>query len=132
MSAQNPAQYSSPVEYLKQLIGLGLWYSRPMPCFGGGVWILKPVEAGGNSIPGYTASGVAWVSFDEIEELPTQLPQPESDAAMLALFKDHLEDRWVVFGVDCAGGMGPADFIGLWTTLDEAIADINDFYFGDS
>lgn len=75
---------------------------------------------------------MAWVSFDEIEELPTQLPQPESDAAMLALFKDHLEDRWVVFGVDCAGGMGPADFIGLWTTLGEAIADINDFYFGDS
>lgn len=46
MSTQNPAQYSIPVEYLKQLTGLGLWYSRPMPCFGGGVWILKPVDAG--------------------------------------------------------------------------------------
>ena len=40
-------------------------------------------------------------------------------------------DRWQVHGQDCAGGLGPADFINEWQTPEEAVKDILDFYFGD-
>lgn len=41
------------------------------------------------------------------------------------------QNRWQVDGQDCAGGMGPANFIDEWQTAEEAIKDILDFYFGD-
>lgn len=50
---------------------------------------------------------------------------------MLAFYKHKYADKWIVYAVDCAGGMGPADFVDIWDTPEEAIADIKDFYFGD-
>lgn len=131
MSADNLEEYSIPQKYLKQLSELGLWYSPPMKCFGGGVWINKPVVAGGNSIPNYEPPGVIVIRYEN-EEAGPYLPQPDSDAPLVALYKDRSTDCWVVWGVGCSGGMGPADFVGLWTTLEDAIDDIADFYFGDS
>ncbi len=106
-----------PKEYLKKLIECGLWHSKPMGCFGGGVWIVKPSTTKGNRIPDYE---------------PCNVPhQPESDAPLLSLSPDTQDNKWVVLGVDGAGGMSAADFVTIWNTLDEAIADIKDFYFGD-
>jgi hypothetical protein len=54
---------------------------------------------------------------------------PDIDAPMLKFL--FANDTWQVHGQDCAGGMGPADFIDEWSTPEEAVQDILDFYFGD-
>lgn len=54
---------------------------------------------------------------------------PELDAPMLKFF--FYDGKWQVHGQDCAGGMGPADFIDEWSSPADAVKDIVDFYFGD-
>ncbi|MBS1954922.1 MAG: hypothetical protein JST89_12090 [Cyanobacteria bacterium SZAS-4] len=116
-----------PAEYLKKLTECGLWHSKPMGCFGGGVWIVKPSSSKGNKIPDYEPSGLVFID-DGGEAVPEQ---PDSDAPMLSLSPDTQDNKWVVLGVDGVGGMSAADFVTIWDTLDEAIEDIKDFYFGD-
>ncbi len=108
-------------EYLNQLREAGLHVSHPIPAFGSGVWVCKPKSTPGHSIPEIKTG---YVTIDD------DGPQcPELDAPMLKFM--HLDDVWRVDGQDSSGGMGPADFIDEWTTPQEAIRDILDFYFGD-
>jgi hypothetical protein len=108
--------------YLNQLRKVGLHVSYPIPAFAMGVWVCKPKAVQGHNIPGYKTGYVT------IDDDGPQCPD-EIDAPMLKLM--CLENIWRVDGQDCAGGMGPADFINEWSTPEEAINDILDFYFGD-
>ncbi|MFN8551466.1 MAG: hypothetical protein U0103_08270 [Candidatus Obscuribacterales bacterium] len=40
--------FAIPAMYLQQLLDMGLWYSPPIQCFGGGAWIYKPNSTPGN------------------------------------------------------------------------------------
>jgi len=108
-------------KYLNQLRAAGLHVSHPIGAFRGGVWVCKPTSTHGHTIPGYSGGYVS---------LGDDPPCPEIDAPMLKFF--FLNSKWQVHGQDCAGGMGPADFIDEWSTPEEALKDILDFYFGNA
>ncbi len=110
-------------KHLNQLRSAGLFVSHPFGAFLGGVWVVKPVSTAGNNILGYSNGG--YISIDDAPLCP------DSDAPMLKFICVD-EGRWQVDGQDCAGGMGPADFIDEWATAEDAIKDILDFYFGES
>lgn len=110
-------------KYLNQLRSAGLFVSHPFGAFLGGVWVVKPTSTSGNHISGYSNGG--YISLDGAPQCP------DRDAPMLKFICVD-EHQWRVDGQDCAGGMGPADFIDEWTTAEDAIADILDFYFGNS
>jgi len=40
-------------------------------------------------------------------------------------------DKWQVHLQECIPDLGEADFIDEWSTPEEAVKDILDFYFGD-
>jgi hypothetical protein len=40
-------------------------------------------------------------------------------------------DIWIVSAQDCAGGMGFVDFQNCWSSPDESVQGILDFYFGN-
>ncbi len=110
-------------EYLEQLRKAGLFVSSPYsPTHGfpDGVRVGKPTSTPGNGIPGYQDGYIV------IGDAP--LP-PEMDAPMVVLFS--MNDKWYVFAVDCSGGMGLGDFQNEWSTPQDAIQDILDFYLGD-
>lgn len=108
-------------KYLDQLRSAGLHVSHPIPAFGDGVWICKPTTTPGHKVPGLEGGYIT---------LEGEGPGcPDIDAPMLAFF--YHNDKWIVSGQDYAGGMGPADFIDEWETLEEAVNDILDFFFGD-
>lgn len=107
-------------KFLTKLRDAGLHVSDPIPAFRNGVWVCKPIATTGHNIPGYEGG---YITIGEGAECP------DIDAPMLKFM--HLEDKWQVHGQDSAGGMGPADFINEWSTADEAVKDILDFYFGD-
>ncbi len=110
-------------KYLDQLRGAGLFVSPPYsPTHGfpDGVRVGKPTSTRGNAIPGHQDGYIV------IGDAP--LP-PEMDAPMVVLFS--MNNKWIVFAVDCSGGMGLGDFQNEWTTPQEAIQDILDFYLGD-
>jgi hypothetical protein len=109
-------------KYLVQLRSAGLFVSHPFGAFLGGVWVVKPISTAGHNIAGYKNGG--YISLDDAPLCP------DSDAPMLKFICID-QNRWQVDGQDCAGGMGPADFIDEWLTAEEAIKDILDFYFGD-
>lgn len=119
-----------PEKYLNQLRDLGLWFTAAPHCFNHGVRIYKPIEAGGNGFNGFEVTDTVRL-LEENGELVTERLNPKSDAAVLVFHQD-VDETWVVYGVDCVGGMGPADFVNVWDSAEEAIADIKDFYFGDS
>lgn len=116
-----------PQEYLSQLYDLGLWLFAAPHCYNYGVRIYKPITAGGNGAPDYAPAGVV----NLLEEAGEETLSPKSDAPALFFFQDPNDGVWIVYGVEGAGGLLPADFITQWKTAEEAIADIKDFYFGD-
>lgn len=120
-----------PQTYLDRLRELGLWWYVAPHCFNYGVRIYKPLSAGGNGNADYEP--IELVTFlDSDGESKMQTLSPESDAPVLIFFhQPGHAPSWIVYGVDCSGGMGPADFVNTWSTAEEAIADIKDFYFGD-
>lgn len=107
-------------KYLRELRNAGLHVSHAMDCFDGGVWVCKPTTTPGNAIPGYKGGYIT---------IGDELPCPDTDAAMVAFM--HQSDGWIVSAIDCAGGMGYGDFENRWSTAEEAIKDILDFYFGN-
>ncbi len=112
-----------PDRYLKQLINSGLFVSEPFPeghVWEHGVRVGKPTAAKGNLIPGYEAGYVTM--GDEVEP-------PEMDAPYVVLFSKGKE--WFVRAQECIPKPGHGDFTNVWTTADEAVQDILDFYFGD-
>lgn len=110
-----------PEEYLEQLRAAGLHVSAPKPALFDGVWVCKPTTTPGNSIPGFEGGYIA---------LGDEPQCPYIDAPMLRFYFHN--EKWKVNGQDCAGGMGPSDFIDEWATPEEAVQDVLDFYFGDS
>lgn len=110
-----------PEKYVQRLRSTGLFVSEPWPIthvFSDGVLVGKPVGVSGNSIPGYSSRytnvGAGSVEFD---------------ASPVRLFSNG--ERWFVDAVDYAPGPGPGDFLDEWKSVDEAVNDILDFYFGD-
>ena len=109
-----------PELYLDELRARGLHVSHPIGALRGGVWVCKPTTTPGNNIPGYSGGYIS---------LGDEPPCPDIDAPMLKFF--ILNNKWQVHGQDCAGGMGPADFIDEWSTPEEAVDDILSFFFHD-
>lgn len=109
-----------PEKNLQQLRDAGLHVSSSRPALCDGVWVCKPLTTRGNNIPGFEDGYIA---------LEGEIPCPDIDAPMLRFYFHN--DGWNVNGQDCAGGKGPADFINIWPTAEEAVKDILDFFFGD-
>jgi hypothetical protein len=109
-----------PAEYLDHLRNAGLLVSEPFVphhrSFPNGYAIGKPQAVGGNAIPGFEA----YWGDDDI--------QVDAPAVML-----HAEaGRWIVTAHENIPDPGSGDFVHVFATPDEAIADILDFFFGDS
>jgi len=45
--------------------------------------------------------------------------------------QDDIRGTWFVLAEDYCPAPGPGDFVDEWTSPDEAVKDILDFYFGD-
>lgn len=111
-------------QYVHRLREAGLFVSEPYPKGHGwehGVRIGKPSTKPGNSIPGYDA---AYITIGDAPE------PPEMDAPMVVLYSTG--ESWIVHSQECAPKLGPGDFQDVWPSLEEAVKDILDFYFGDS
>lgn len=107
--------------YLDKLTNAGLHVSPPVKAFRDGVWVGKPTSTNGNSIEGYKAGYVV---------IGNDPAPPKMDAPMLKFHKSGAE-TWIVRGDDYVGGQGPGDFKNEWETVEEAIEDILDFFFGE-
>lgn len=108
--------------HLNVLREAGLHVSSPKALLGGEWrWVTKPVSTSGNNLPGYESG---YVSLGDEPQCP------DTDAPMLKLGYDG--KRWEVEGINCAGGMGPGDFVTYWGNPEDALDDILDFFFGDS
>lgn len=107
-------------KYLDELRAAGLHVSDPIQAFGNGVWVCKPVSTPGHTVPNFTGGYVS---------LGDDAPCPDLDAPMLKFFL--LDGKWQVHGQDCVGKLGPDDFINEWTSPEDAVKDILDFFFGD-
>ncbi|MBS1955286.1 MAG: hypothetical protein JST89_13960 [Cyanobacteria bacterium SZAS-4] len=118
-------------KYLDRLIEMGLWHSEPIHLFNGGVRVRKPIETTGNNIAGSDHGLVDFVSEDSDEAKAKEVLIEVSDAPMILFYHDEEAGKWVVSAVDGCGGMLPGDFVNTWDTAEEALKDIEDFYFGD-
>jgi len=78
----------------------------------------KPISAGGYSLPEYECH---W-SNGEGEDVVV-------DAPVLQLH--FSEGRWHVTVHEYEPGPGPGDFVHGYSTIDQAVEDIIDYYFGD-
>ncbi|MBZ0186266.1 MAG: hypothetical protein K8F91_08470, partial [Candidatus Obscuribacterales bacterium] len=110
--------------YLQKLRDAGLFVSSPYsPTHGwpDGVRVGKPTTTRGNSIPGYKA-GYIVIGPDADEP-------PEMDAPMVVLYS--VDNKWIVHSQECVPKLGPGDFVNVWSTPEEAISDILDFFLGD-
>lgn len=102
--------------HLKRLLDRGLLTSEPFPKNHGwedGVRIGKPTEIDGNFIP----------------EHSYKFMRVETNAPTVVLYAR--DNDWIVFAQDFNPTKGPGDFQNVWSSLEEAIDDILDFYFGD-
>lgn len=108
-----------PSHYLDRLRAAGLLVSEPFISthlsFPDGHSVGKPQSVGGNSIPGFEAF---WGDENILLDAP-------------AVFFHATDDHWIVTAQEYMPGPGPGDFTHCFTTPDEAVADILDFYFGD-
>lgn len=108
-------------KHLEKLRSAGLHVSHPINAFCNRVWVCKPVTTSGNCILAYKCSG-----YRPIDDGSTC---PDIDAPMVAFFFEQA--KWIVNAQECAGELGPADFINEWDGAELAVRDILDFYFGD-
>jgi hypothetical protein len=110
-----------PEQQIDRLRAAGLVVSEPFSsehqAYPNGLLVAKPVSVSGNSIPGYDSS----FGFE-----PNVVAV---DAPVVKIFANN--DKWFVESYDCVPAPGPGDFLDEWNTLEEAIADILDLYFGD-
>lgn len=106
-----------PERHLDRLREAGLLVSQPFVfyhvAFPGGVTVGKPASVAGHSLPGYETG---W-------DLDVTL-----DAPTLWFHSDG--EKWLVTSHDYFPGPGLGDFVDVWDTPEEAVADILDFYFG--
>lgn len=108
-----------PEQSIQRLRSAGLFVSDPWPSshvWPDNVLIGKPTGVPGNSIPDYTTF---FGLHDPIE----------FDAPPVRLWFDG--EKWLVLAEEYIPGPGPGDFLDEWDTIDEAVDDILDFYFGD-
>jgi hypothetical protein len=115
------AKLSEPC--VQKLKNAGLFLSRPAPS--SHVWpefilVGKPVDVPGNHIPGYSTAYV--LDFDQRTEI-------SFDAPPVRVWFDG--EFWFVLAEDYCPGPGPGDFLDEWSTQEQAVEDILDFYFGD-
>jgi hypothetical protein len=107
-----------PESALDRLRAAGLLVSEPFVsdhrAFPDGVTVCKPASVPGHSIAGY--------------ECYWGMDGPLIDAPGLRLHTDGV--TWFVTSDDYIPGPGPGDFVNIWSTVDEAVSDILDFYFG--
>jgi hypothetical protein len=107
-----------PVRHLDRLRAAGLLISEPFVpghvAFPDGVVVAKPASLPGHSLPGYEA----WWGMSGVR----------LDAPGLYFHSDG--SKWFVTSHDYVPGPGPGDFVNVWNTPEQAVADILDFYFG--
>lgn len=101
--------------HLGKLREAGLYVSKIFPTghrWQGGVRVAKPKGVGGNVVPDYV------LTCDSLE----------LNAPSIMFIQNG--DKWDVFTQECVP-QGPNDLNNLWSTLEEAVEDILEFYFGD-
>jgi hypothetical protein len=107
-----------PDKYLNQLRAAGLLTSEPFVpdhvAFPDGVIVAKPSSVRGHSLPDYECG---WGMGDLTLNAPG-----------LCFHCDN--GKWFVTSHDYIPGPGPGDFVNEWSSPEEAVADILDFYFG--
>jgi hypothetical protein len=108
-----------PERYLDKLRAAGLLISKLFVpnhrWFPGGVIVSKPTSVAGHSLPGYEAR---W----GITEITLNAP---------SLWFHCDGDKWFVTSHDYIPGPGLGDFVNEWSSPEEAVADILDFFFGN-
>jgi len=109
-----------PAAYLDRLRNAGLLVSEPFlsshRAFPDGHIVGKPQSVGGNAIAGFECY---WGDAHILLDAPT-------------LFLHADSGHWVVTADEYAPGPGLGDFVHVWPSADQAIADILDFFFSDS
>ena len=107
-------------EYLAQLRERGLLASTPFSAertLAHGVWVMKPAITEGNSVPEYDMG-----YRDSSGTTPCNAPP------ILIIPEDG---KWAVWMQEGIPAMRPGDFKNHWSTEQEAIDDVLDFYFGN-
>jgi hypothetical protein len=111
-----------PEHCLNRLRAAGLLVSEPyVPnhvAWPDGVAVGKPESVRGNCIPGTKAY---WGASG-----------PVVDAPCPCLHFDSRSGKWVVTVHEYIPGPGPGDFVNVWDTPEEAVADILDYLLGDA
>jgi hypothetical protein len=109
-------------EHLNKLRAAGLFVSKPFPSkhpFPDGVLVGKPVTTTGNNLPNYkTGYG-----------LDSEKDSVAVDAPFVRLYCH--KGKSVVDSVDYIPTPGPGDFVNEWSSIEEALDDILDFFLGD-
>lgn len=122
----------SPIseEYLNRLRGRGLlvyrMYGAEHKGYPHGCLIGKPVAIQGNSAP----RGGHETFLDDFDEATGKIVPGTAVNAPVMVLGYHQEKYYVELS-EGIGGRIPGDFFNQWPTIDEAIADILDYYFGD-
>lgn len=113
---------SIPASSLEKLRAAGLVTFRPFRTTHGviidGIRVAKPRSTPGNALQG-EGSMLAIAAGKEVTTL---------DAPILELYTNG--NSWFVRSHDWVPGPGPGDFVNEWSTVDQAVIDILDFYFG--
>lgn len=109
----------TPEQYCDRLRDAGLVVSKPYisnhVAFPDGIVVGKPITVAGNSIPG---TQTAWGKTGVIVDAPCPILH-------------HDAGKWIVTVNTYIPGPGPGDFVNVWDTPEEAIADILDYLLGD-
>jgi len=110
-------------EHIEKLRSYGLFVAKPRSsdsCYPDGVLVGKPDNVLGNHIEAYSAGYSTAVAVGQ---------EVRFDAPPVWFFGHH--GVWFVLAEDYCPGPGPGDFLDEWSTPEEAVEDILDFYFGD-
>ena len=89
-------------------------------------WILHlPNDRGGNRREYWTCSVIHLSANGQLKEV-------ESFSALDSiLYWDEDKQRWIFSVWEWTPGPGPGDFENYYTTLEEAVTDVEKYYFGD-